>query len=234
MLITRRSGLVPVGSGWGVRERLEAWMAEETGLTCCESGSVSLVPSQGRMFRPENRASRRAEHTSFSPTKTCTVRPFGTTCATSLNRTFDPLFLSGCTRKFSNTSGLNLPPARSLERSSFRRSTAAAMSASSAEKSFGSSAGAASFWEEACALDSSRAALPPFLRREGVVEKGRWLGRMHCWGCWVRVVVRLEACLECMWLARWSCYHGRGGSVKIPGSITSELGGIACSCYALE
>lgn len=36
MLITRRRGLVPVGSGWGVRERLEAWMAEETGLTCWE------------------------------------------------------------------------------------------------------------------------------------------------------------------------------------------------------
>jgi hypothetical protein len=34
MLITRRSGLVPVGSGWGVRERVEDWMAEETGLTC--------------------------------------------------------------------------------------------------------------------------------------------------------------------------------------------------------
>jgi hypothetical protein len=28
--------LVPVGSGWGVRERLEPWMAEETGLTCCD------------------------------------------------------------------------------------------------------------------------------------------------------------------------------------------------------
>jgi len=36
ILITRSKGLAPVGSGWDVSERVEAWMAEETGLTCCE------------------------------------------------------------------------------------------------------------------------------------------------------------------------------------------------------
>jgi hypothetical protein len=36
MLITSSKGLAPVGSGCGVRERVEDWMAEETGLTCCE------------------------------------------------------------------------------------------------------------------------------------------------------------------------------------------------------
>ena len=136
-----------------------------------------------------------SKHTSFSPTNTCAVRPFSTTCATSLSRTFAPLLLSGCTRKFSSSSGLNLPPARSFDKSSFKRSTAAAMSASRAEKSAGSSAGAASFCEADCDLDSSRAALPPFLRREGVVVKARrlWVWRAWCLGwCWV---VRLEACL---------------------------------------
>lgn len=33
----RREGLVPVGSGWGVRERVEDWMEEEIGLRCWES-----------------------------------------------------------------------------------------------------------------------------------------------------------------------------------------------------
>jgi hypothetical protein len=36
MLITSSKGLAPVGSGCGVRERVEDWMAEETDLTCCE------------------------------------------------------------------------------------------------------------------------------------------------------------------------------------------------------
>jgi hypothetical protein len=60
------------------------------------------------------------------------------------------------------------------------------MSASRAEKSFGSSAGAAApFEEEACCwdFDSSRAALAPFLRRWGVVVKERRgldVGRVYC------------------------------------------------------
>lgn len=37
----RRSGLWPDGSGWGVRERVEDWMAEEMGLTCCNRPRVS-------------------------------------------------------------------------------------------------------------------------------------------------------------------------------------------------
>lgn len=32
---TRRSGFAPVGSGWGVRERADAWIAEAVGLRCC-------------------------------------------------------------------------------------------------------------------------------------------------------------------------------------------------------
>jgi hypothetical protein len=145
------------------------------------SRDVSLVLRT--VFFPPKRPGvrKRTRLTSFSPTRTCTVLPFGTTCATSLNLTLDWLFLSGCTRKFSSNSGLNLPPARNFDKSSFRRSTAAAISASRAEKSDGSSAGAASFWEAAWDLDSSRAALPPFLRRGGVVEKGRRAGRVHCW-----------------------------------------------------
>jgi hypothetical protein len=75
------------------------------------------------------------------------------------------------------------------------------ISASRAEKSFGSSAGAAApFDEEACCcdLDSSRAALPPFLWRWGVVVKERRVGggeRVVCF--WEREVVgvRVEACL---------------------------------------
>ena len=68
------------------------------------------------------------------------------------------------------------------------------MSASRAEKSAGSSAGAA-FWAAAWDLDSSRAALPPFLRRVGVVVKGRRAEKAHCWGFgWVFRVV--EACLR--------------------------------------
>jgi hypothetical protein len=48
------------------------------------------------------------------------------------------------------------------------------MSASRVEKSAGLSAGAASFCEEAdWDLDSSRAALAPFLKRVGLVVKGR-------------------------------------------------------------
>jgi hypothetical protein len=57
------------------------------------------------------------------------------------------------------------------------------ISASRAEKSFGSSAGAASFWDEAWDFDSSRAALAPFLRRWGVVVKERRgldVGRVYC------------------------------------------------------
>lgn len=38
MLITRSKGLEPVGSGWGVRERVLDWMAEEIGLMCCWEG----------------------------------------------------------------------------------------------------------------------------------------------------------------------------------------------------
>jgi hypothetical protein len=68
------------------------------------------------------------------------------------------------------------------------------MSASRAEKSAGSSAGAASFEAAAWDLDSSRAALPPFLKRVGVVVKARRAEKAHCWGCgWVFKVV--EACL---------------------------------------
>jgi hypothetical protein len=81
-----------------------------------------------------------------------------------------------------------------LERSSFKRSTAAAISASRAEKSDGSSAGVVSFEEAAWDLDSSRAALPPFLRREGVVEKGRRVEKTHCWG-WGWVVRVVVVCL---------------------------------------
>ena len=70
------------------------------------------------------------------------------------------------------------------------------MSASRAEKSAGSSAGAASFCDAAWALDSSRAALPPFLRREGVVVKERRAEKAHCWRCgWVVVSVE-EVCLR--------------------------------------
>jgi len=67
------------------------------------------------------------------------------------------------------------------------------MSASRAEKSDGSSAGAASFCDADCDLLSSRAALPPFFRREEVVENARRERIGHCLGCcWVVVV---EACL---------------------------------------
>lgn len=35
MFMTRRRGLAPVGSGWGVRERVgDDWMAVAIGLTC--------------------------------------------------------------------------------------------------------------------------------------------------------------------------------------------------------
>lgn len=160
--------------------------------------------------------------TSFSPTSTCTTLPFGTTCATSLKRTFAVLVLSGCTRKFSSSSGLNLPPARSLDRSSLRRSTAAAMSASRAEKSAGSSVEAASFWEADWDLDSSRAALAPFLRREGVVLKGRRGERYCC--CWSggRLVVRVvEACLGGLLVGR-CCYCRRGTCVTVTCLIAQQ------------
>jgi len=100
--------------------------------------------------------------TSFSPIMSCTVRPFGITCATSLTFTVSLLLLSGCTRRFSNTSGLKRPPARSFERSFFNRSIVVAMSVSSSVKSDGSSFVESLEDEDACF--SSRAALPPFFR----------------------------------------------------------------------
>lgn len=161
-------------------------MAEETGLTCCEDRLVKRFFGWLQSLPlGKQRASWQSivnELTSFSPTMTCTVRPFGTTCARSLSFTFFvAAVLSGATRKFSSTSGLNLPPARSFERSSFRRSIAVAMSASRAEKSDGSSTAEPLDWD----LDSSRAALAPFLRRVGVFEKDRavLLWRRHCLGC---------------------------------------------------
>jgi len=86
------------------------------------------------------------------------------------------------------------------------------MSASRAEKSDGSSAGAASFCEAAWDLDSSRAALPPFLRRRGVLEKGRRAGKVHCWGCgWVVRVV--EACLG--WGVSWEVLLVEGWGIGV-------------------
>ena len=92
----------------------------------------------------------------------CTTLPFGTTCATSLSLTVSFLPFSGATRRFSNVSGLKRPPARSFERSLRRRSIDASISASSTEKSKGSS-----LPEDAAAIlvagGVSLAALPPFL-----------------------------------------------------------------------
>lgn len=105
--------------------------------------------------------------TSFSPTRIWTVRPFGMTCARSLSLTVCLLILSGWTLRFSRTSGLNRPPARSLDKSFRNCSIEAAMSDSRAEKSLGSSAGA-SLPDAFC---SSRAALPPFFCRHGEVAK---------------------------------------------------------------
>jgi len=123
----------------------------------------------------------------------CTVRPLGITCATSLSLTVWLLLLSGCTRKFSRISGLKRPPARSFDRSFFRRSIADAMSASSAKKSKGSSPPALLPESLGAACFSSRAALPPFFSRHGEVLKplrasvtedvglcAIWLGHTDC------------------------------------------------------
>jgi hypothetical protein len=125
--------------------------------------------------------------TCFSPTRIWRVRPLGITCAKSPSLTVWGLLLSGWTRRLSRTSGLKRPPARSLERSFFRRSTAVSMSDSREEKSKGSSfPGVALPLPDSLAGDacfSSRAALPPFLRRHGeVLKRDRWGGR----GGWAR------------------------------------------------
>lgn len=62
MLRIRRSGLVPVGSGWGVRERSLDWIAEEMGLMCCEDRLAGV--SRRVLYRARELASRRR---SFSP-----------------------------------------------------------------------------------------------------------------------------------------------------------------------
>lgn len=128
--------------------------------------------------------------TSFSPTMICTTLPFGITCARSLSFTVCELAFSGCTLRFSSASGLNRPPARSLERSFFRRSTVVAMSASRVEKSKGSSL-LASFPPLDDLLEaafSSRAAFAPFFCRMCEVANGRLGGialfRAVCWDCW--------------------------------------------------
>lgn len=112
---------------------------------------------------------KREKRTSCSPTSTCTVLPFGMTCATSPNlTTAESLPLPNCTRSASSTSGLKRPPDRSLERSLRKRSIVFAISSSRALKSAGSSlpldaAGAlAEEEDEADSRDDSRAALPPF------------------------------------------------------------------------
>lgn len=112
---------------------------------------------------------RRGQHTSCSPTSTCTVLPLGMTCATSPSfTTAESLPLPNCTRRASSTSGLKRPPDRSLERSPRKRSIVFAISSSRAPKSEGSSlaldaAGVlAEEGDEADSRDASRAALPPF------------------------------------------------------------------------
>lgn len=91
------------------------------------------------------------------------------TCARSLNLTVCLFVLSGCTLRFSRTSGLNLPPARSLDRSFLNCSMVAAISDSRLVKSLGSSAGASL----PVAFCSSRAALPPFLWKHCDVANDR-------------------------------------------------------------
>lgn len=45
-MMIRRRGFWPVGSGWGVRERFEDWIAEATGfmycVCSCQPGVLSL------------------------------------------------------------------------------------------------------------------------------------------------------------------------------------------------
>lgn len=115
--------------------------------------------------------------TSFSPTITPSTLPRGTTCATSPSRTLSlPLSLSlftSCTRRFSKSSGLKRPPARSFDSSSFSLSCALEMPLSSSEKSKGSSDPAAEAFEgddEASSeRGSTRDGFPPFFSK-GEVE----------------------------------------------------------------
>lgn len=120
-------------------------------------------------------------HTSLSPAIRFSTRPRGTTCAKSPSLNVSLLFLSSDTRRFSTSSGLKRPPARSLDKSSLRRSWARARAASSSEKSKGSSlvVGADDLEgdevEEVLSVSDWRdlEGLLPFLWREGVVVKVR-------------------------------------------------------------
>jgi len=109
--------------------------------------------------------------TSFSPTRIIKLLPpFGKTCAKSPNLSLCFESFTKCTLKFSKTSGLNLPPVLSFDKSTFNFSRTFSMEVSREEKSWGSSVSVA--LEEVFSA-AIRSALVIFLREGGVLEKLR-------------------------------------------------------------
>lgn len=137
--------------------------------------SKEFCTRQMLYLRGKKIGSKEPRLTSSSAARIVTIRPpLGTTCANSPSLTVSLLPLLNWTRRLSIASVFNLPPARSLERSSLRRKTAAAMSSCSWERARGSSEASASF-EDLVTSDPAAGVLfldlSFFLHKGGEFEK---------------------------------------------------------------